>query len=462
MKFLRIYIDTHGISESIRTDLFSGFKGKTMKKFCTEHNIEQKFCPVGDHRGCGLVEQTIQTIKRRLGVMLLEEIVTSIKLALSTIFRDLRWTKQKTIKSSPFEAHFGRLPKTEFKILRDKFIKNSDDLAKEHLERSALAASQLKRGVDQSRDNVKIVRKGQNREEVSPMFKSEVESAKDRDQAKALSTILEANARYNETRNDTSANDIKRIIDETSIINPELRKELLYSWEYGFIEDKPEQVEPRSPNLLRNDEGRKSGKVLTNPLKGKVQLETPHTVRTAAGAIYRKSEIAESKTDTGDLRDKSPKKDQSRRSPHGDEPKSKTKKKESGSRKKNSDSEEMPEIQTRSNLENAAELDQDSQQNVTSKEIEVKGGLNLAVKRAKPNNAGPVLGNASGSEPKGAGEKDKKPTCQEGRKQKAAATVRQKNKADEEETNKLSSPAIPCTLNTTTPRKEMKNKSRKS
>ena len=50
MKFLRTYIDTHGIPESRRTDQFSGFKCKTMKKFCTEYNIEQTFCPVGDHR----------------------------------------------------------------------------------------------------------------------------------------------------------------------------------------------------------------------------------------------------------------------------------------------------------------------------------------------------------------------------------------------------------------------------
>ena len=144
MKILRNYLDAHGIPESIRTDQFSGFKGKTMKKFCSEHSIEQKFCPVVDHRGCGLVERTIQIIKRSLGVMLLDENVTSIKLAPSTLIRDLRWSKQKTIKCSPFEAHFGRLPKTEFKNFREKFIKNTDRLDKEHLERSALTASQLK------------------------------------------------------------------------------------------------------------------------------------------------------------------------------------------------------------------------------------------------------------------------------------------------------------------------------
>ena len=72
IKFLRPYIDTHKIPESIRTDQFSVFKGKAMNKFCVENNIKQKFCPVGDHRECGLVERTIQTIKKRQGVMLLE------------------------------------------------------------------------------------------------------------------------------------------------------------------------------------------------------------------------------------------------------------------------------------------------------------------------------------------------------------------------------------------------------
>ena len=198
VKLLRSYIDINGIPESIRSDQFSGFKGKTLKKFCSDLNIEQKFCPVGDHRGCGLVERTIQTIKRRLWVMLLEENNKSIKLWLSTIMRDLRWNKQKTIQVSPFQAHFGRLPKTdEFKILRDKFLNNSDYLNKQHLERSALTASQLKRRIDQSRENLKLVRKGQLSRDTSPLHKQQVNSGRDRHRAKALKELLEANARWN-------------------------------------------------------------------------------------------------------------------------------------------------------------------------------------------------------------------------------------------------------------------------
>ena len=84
-------------------------------------------------------------------------------------------------------------------------------------------------------------------------------------------------------------------------------------------------------------------------------------------------------------------------------------------------------------MENAAALYQDSQPNVTSKDTEVNGGLNLAVRRTKPNNGGPVLENACSADPKGAKKKDKKPTCQEVRKQKAAAAVCQKDKTDDQE-----------------------------
>ena len=279
-KFLCTYIDTHGIPESIKTDQFSGFKGKAMKKFCTE-NISQKFCPVGDHRGCGLVERTIQTIKRRLGVMLLDENVQSIKLCLSTIIRDLRWNKQKTIKLPQFEVHFGGLPKTEFKIVRDKFLNDSDRLDKKHLEKSALTASQLKRRIDQSRENVKIIRKRQNSRDVSPLFLCNTTAAKERARAKELKQLLEANARWNATRRDISDSELRRVVDETSTRKPELRKELLYSWERGFIEDKePTVTDNLSGSFLRKHERRKQGKALTIPLKGKVVSETPSTVKT--------------------------------------------------------------------------------------------------------------------------------------------------------------------------------------
>ena len=140
----------------------------------------------------------------------------------------------------------------EFKIVRDKFLNDSDRLDKEHLERSALTASQLKRRIDQSRDNVKIIRKGQNSRDVSPLFLRNTTAAQERAGAKELKQLLEANARWNATRRDISDSELRRVVDETSTINPELRKELLYPWERGFIEDKqPTVTDNLSGSFLR-------------------------------------------------------------------------------------------------------------------------------------------------------------------------------------------------------------------
>ena len=230
VKFLRSYIDIHGIPEPIRSDQFSGFRGKT----------------------------------------------------------------QKTIQVSPFQAHFGRLPKTEFKIVRDRFLNNSDFLDKQHFKRSALTASQLKRRIDQSRENLKIVRKGQLSRDTSPLHKQQVNSDRDRQRAKALKELLEANARWNHERRDAAKNDVRRIVDETGLLNPDLRKEMIYSWEKGFIEDKePEQSKSPPKTILRKDPLRKSGQALTKQLKGKIATETDSTIKTTTGSIYRKSDCSD-------------------------------------------------------------------------------------------------------------------------------------------------------------------------
>ena len=179
--------------------------------------------------------------------------------------------------------------KNEFKILRDKFINNSDYLDKQHLERSALTASQLKRRIDQSRENLKIVRKGELNRDTSPLHKQQVHSDRDRQRAKSLKELLEANARWNEERKDAAKNDLRRIVDETGLSNPELQKEMIYSWEKGFFED-TEQDDTQSPKkkILRKDELRKSSQALTKPLKGKISTETGLTVKTSTGSIHQK------------------------------------------------------------------------------------------------------------------------------------------------------------------------------
>ena len=216
-----------------------------------------------------------------------------------------------------------------------------------------------------------------------------MDSAKNRARARALKELLEANARWNQTKRDTSANDLRRTVDETSTINPELRKEMLYSWECGFIEDKPEDSVSQnqwSPILLRKDDGRKSGKVLTKPLKGKVTSETPSTVKTAAGAIYRKNDIAKANVNVQNQANH-------RRSPTGEEPKKKQQKKsqrKSGEQEENEDNWSEDELLSQQLIldpEEARNKFQDSPTVVPSKDTMQGGGLILAVKRVKPNNA---------------------------------------------------------------------------
>ena len=316
---------------------------------------------------------------------LLEENNKSIKLCLSIIMRDLRWNKQKTIQVSPFQAHFGRLPKTEFKIVRDRFLNNSDYLDKQHLERSALTVSQFKRRIDQSRENFKIVRKGQLSRDTSPLHKQQLTSDRDRERAKALKELLEANARWNNERRDAAKNDIRRLVDETGLLNPDLRKEMIYSWEKRFIEDKVED-QSKSPlkTILRKDPLRKSVQALTKQLKGKIASETDSTIKTSTGSIYRKWDIAQSRTvlTQGSQRFAS-------KSPSA-EPTKKFQRISSPELLEDIGSEE--ELQRDMEITNAMNpIDrfQQSQTVVTSNDTEAGGGLNLAIRIAKPNLAGP-------------------------------------------------------------------------
>ena len=220
--------------------------------------------------------------------------------------------------------------------------------------------------------------------------------AKERARAKELKQLLEANAKWNATRRDLSDSELRRVVDETSTINPELRKELLYSWERGFIEDKQtKSKEDLSGSFLRKHEQRKSGKALTIPLKSKIVSATPSTIKTAAGAVYRKSDIARSKLSTQPKAYSAEKK----RSPTGEEPRSKQQKTGTLPVQEDSDSAEEHDAKDRGlqdeNLEDSQlkEKFQNSPSVVTSRDTRTGGGLNLGGKREKPNRAGPIVQN---------------------------------------------------------------------
>ena len=118
-KFLKLYIQQHNIPKSIKKDQYSGFKNKLVQNFCQDKNIAQYSCPVGDHRGCGLVERSIQLIKRRLGASRLSSDFSNVQDTLRNI-EDIRITKNSVTGVSPFELHFGSPPNTELSIAAER------------------------------------------------------------------------------------------------------------------------------------------------------------------------------------------------------------------------------------------------------------------------------------------------------------------------------------------------------
>ena len=71
----------------------------------------------GDHRDTGLVQRLIRTIRERLLVMAQEYQKPSVEPALLKIIKCLRTITEQSLNCSPFEAHFGRSPKTIWHIL---------------------------------------------------------------------------------------------------------------------------------------------------------------------------------------------------------------------------------------------------------------------------------------------------------------------------------------------------------
>ena len=103
----------------MRTNQYSGFKNNAVKSFCVSKGIKYIFCPLGGHLGYGLVERTIQTIKRKLGVMQLEKNSESIEFALKTIIEDIRINRNSVTNSSPFELQVRRKPNSEWSLMSE-------------------------------------------------------------------------------------------------------------------------------------------------------------------------------------------------------------------------------------------------------------------------------------------------------------------------------------------------------
>ena len=121
LKFLNKYINQHGVPRTIRLDQARCFTGKKFETFCTENNITPIYAPANDHRAIGLVERIIQTIKRQLSCMKSQfNKKFDLENSLKAIIKRLGISKQKTINTTPFEAHFGRKCNTPISNINTK------------------------------------------------------------------------------------------------------------------------------------------------------------------------------------------------------------------------------------------------------------------------------------------------------------------------------------------------------
>ena len=157
VKFLRSYIRNHGIPESIRTDHGSGFNSEVVKEFCKSRGKKHILTAVGDHRSCGLVERSIQTIKRKLGTETLDPNFKNLKSTLQQFIDNIRKTKHSTLKLSPFELDFERKPNTEFFLARDNVFYSPTSA--QGLERNLLIPEQ-RSSQDYNLDRAKVVPRG--------------------------------------------------------------------------------------------------------------------------------------------------------------------------------------------------------------------------------------------------------------------------------------------------------------
>ena len=110
INFKTKYCTDNGTPRIIRTDNGSCFKSQEFKDYCSGENINRIQCTPNLHRGTGLVESAIRTIKS-LTRANLEDGKTfeeSFRMSVKTV----RQTPHNTLKLTHFQLHHGRKPRT--------------------------------------------------------------------------------------------------------------------------------------------------------------------------------------------------------------------------------------------------------------------------------------------------------------------------------------------------------------
>ncbi len=97
-----------GLPKAIRSDQGTAFTAENMRRWCETKCIQQIFSPIGDHRGTGLVERFIRTLRSRLGACKLETKNQTFRESADKILADIRSCKNATTGKTPYELMFAR------------------------------------------------------------------------------------------------------------------------------------------------------------------------------------------------------------------------------------------------------------------------------------------------------------------------------------------------------------------
>ena len=91
-----------------------------IKAFCNGKGIEIIKSPVNDHRATGCVERTIGSLKNSILMFVQEKYPEPLEKTVKRARGALRFSKNATLKISPFEAHHGREANTVLQNLTKK------------------------------------------------------------------------------------------------------------------------------------------------------------------------------------------------------------------------------------------------------------------------------------------------------------------------------------------------------
>ena len=120
LKFLKSYITNHGVPRKIHVDQGTSFMSNEIKAFCNGEGIAIIKSPVIDHWATGCVMRTIGSLKNSILTFVHEKHPEALEKMIERALGALRFSKNATLKISPFEAHRGREANTVLRNLTKK------------------------------------------------------------------------------------------------------------------------------------------------------------------------------------------------------------------------------------------------------------------------------------------------------------------------------------------------------